>query len=328
MKQGNTRFLPQVTVMNALLCFFVVMIHLTFEPIDKLTVGAWQHIAVFSLNKLLSFCVPAFLFLSGFKLYKHSKVDIMAFYKRRLYKIVLPYIFSALIYILYFYNKGWLDGNFFEYLFFGTISAHFYYVIVTVQIYLLFPFILKLFNRHSAVVTAVSAIMTVICSLYLYSGLWDRFFGQYIFYFVFGMLWKKNNLSGKIKKNMPLIFWTYVAVAVFHIRMMYLSAFSGAEYAHSQIINIVYVLLATVVLYMFSKKVLVKSKIITTASAAVSTVSYSIYLYHCLLIYILQFDVFTNFELTYFKRFMISSIVVYAAIACYSYYGIAKKIPN
>ena len=331
MKQENKKLFPQVTVMNALLCLFVVIIHCTNAPYTELSAGTWQHIMIFSLNKLLTFCVPAFLFLSGFKLYRDSDMDIWTFYKRRLTKIVLPYIIAALIYILYFFKKGWLDGSFLEYLFLGTISAHFYYVIIAVQLYLLFPLIQWLFRKHSIATAVLSAIMTVIFSCFLYQGFWDRFFGQYIFYFVSGMLWKKHELGGKIGKFMPLAVLAYLATAIFHLRMMYFSSFYGANYASSQIVNIAFVLLSTVLLYVISEKVLIKSKAFCATSTAVSASSYSIYLYHCLLLYILQFDVFTKFSLTCGKRFIITLTVLYSVISLYcllNSYIKRKKIPN
>ena len=331
MKQENKMFFPHVTVMNALLCLFVVMIHCTGTPYSELSAGTWQHITIFSLNKLLTFSVPAFLFLSGFKLYKDSDINVWAFYKRRFIKIVVPYIIAALIYILYFFKKGWLDGNFFEYLFLGTISAHFYYVMIAVQLYLLFPLILWFFRKHSITTGVLSAIMTVIFSCFLYHGFWDRFFGQYIFYFVFGMLWKKYGLGGKTGKFMPLVVLAYLAVTTFHLRMMYLCSFYGANYDFSQIVNIAFVLLSTVLLYVISEKVLIKSKAFSAASTAVSASSYSIYLYHCLLLYILQFDVFTKFSLTCGKRFIITLTVLYSVISLYcllNSYIKRKKIPN
>lgn len=93
MKKGINK---GITLMNALLCFCVVMIHLTSSPLSELRPGSLAHISIFIINKLLCFSVPAFIFLSGFKLYSkygNEKVDIKPFFKKGFRKSLSPTCF-------------------------------------------------------------------------------------------------------------------------------------------------------------------------------------------------------------------------------------------
>lgn len=87
LKQINHEQIKQkeVNLMNVLLCFGVVMVHLTASPVTSLQKDSIWYLLLYILNKSLCFVVPAFLFLSGFKLYnkyKDEKIDVKKFYMR------------------------------------------------------------------------------------------------------------------------------------------------------------------------------------------------------------------------------------------------------
>lgn len=72
-----------ITLMNMLLCFCVVAIHLTSIPLSQLAPDSFAYILVFAANKVMCFSVPAFIFLSGFKLYSgygNRKMNLGKFY--------------------------------------------------------------------------------------------------------------------------------------------------------------------------------------------------------------------------------------------------------
>lgn len=320
MEKARTERLAQITVMNALLCLFVVMIHLTYAPLSDLIPKSLPHILLFSVNKLLGFCVPAFIFLSGFKLFKSYEkrpLEIRSFYMRRLKKIVLPYFFAVIIYIFYFGAKGWLSESMLSYLLLGTISAHFYYIVVLVQLYLLFPLIFRLFDRHSHTIFTVSYMTTLFCSLFLQNGYWDRFFGLYIFYFVFGMFWAKYDLYDKIKKKLSKLPIIFTVILVFHILFLYLSEYSDFQYWLFPVVNMIYIMLAIMLLYVVSEDFLKCSTRVMTASRLLGRCSYSVYLYHLLLIFILKYDILPHLRLSVKWEFFITSAIVYGLIFLY-----------
>ena len=78
--------LKEINFMNVILCFSVVMIHLTASPLATLRKDSIWYLIIFIINKALSFCVPAFIFLSGFKLYnkyKEEKINIKKYLIRK-----------------------------------------------------------------------------------------------------------------------------------------------------------------------------------------------------------------------------------------------------
>ena len=327
----KTKKLPQITVMNALLCIFVVMIHLTFAPLSELMPKSIPQILIFSVNKFLSFCVPAFIFLSGFKLFKSYEerpLNVKLFLARRFKKIVIPYFFAVFIYIVYFGAKGWLEDGIFKMLILGTVSAHFYYIVVLVQLYLMFPLIFRLFEKHSRTTFAVSMLITLFCVIFLRNGYWDRFFGTYIFYFVLGMFWAKYDLYIRIRKNILSISAIYVCLLFFHIFKLYMSEYYGVAYKTFPIVNMVYVIFAIIILYSASEEFLAKIHGVLTVSALLGRYSYSIYLYHCLGIFILKYDLFPKFSLSVKERFFLTTAVIYSLIAvlcAYGYYSKGRK---
>ena len=79
--------LKEISLMNVLMCFSVVTIHLTSNPVTLLRHDSFWYLIMFIINKFFTFAVPAFVFLSGFKLYnkyKDNKIDLKQFYTRRL----------------------------------------------------------------------------------------------------------------------------------------------------------------------------------------------------------------------------------------------------
>lgn len=314
----KTEYLPQITVMNALLCLFVVMIHLTFAPLSELIVKSVPHIVIFVINKTLGFCVPTFIFLSGFKLFKNYEkrpLYTKSFLKRRFNKIAIPYFIAVLIYMIYFGSKGWLEDGIFKSVFLGTVSAHFYYIVILLQLYLLFPILFRLFKRHSRATFLASAVITLFCVIFLQSGYWDRFFGTYIFYFVFGMFWAKYDFYERIKSYMRIIAIAYLVLLILHLTFLYLSNYSGITYSAYPVINMLYVISAMIMLYSVSDDFLQKIPAIVTLSGILGEYTYTIYLYHCLAIFIIKYDILSRFKLSVKGNFFITTVLVYLIIA-------------
>lgn len=204
------RNFKEITIMNAFLCFSVIMIHLTSSPVTNLTYGSLWHIIIFIINKSLCFCVPSFIFLSGFKLYhkyQNEKLNIKRFYISRIKKIVIPYVFCVAVYFLYFYIKKWVSvKDLPQYLFLGTLAAHFYYIVIAVQAYFVFPLLKYIFDRFPKTVMVLALICSICCLQFFRFNYTDRFLGTYIFYFVFGMFFANmkftKNLSRFLQRDL------------------------------------------------------------------------------------------------------------------------------
>lgn len=319
----------EISLMNIFLCFCVVMIHLTSSPLMSLRYASFAHIIIFIINKMLCFCVPSFIFLSGFKLYSkygENKIELKKFYTQRFKKIVIPYIISVLIYFIYFWSKRWVSINDLpEYIFLGTLAAHFYYVVIAVQLYLLFPFFKGIMSRYSKAVIAVSLICTILFQEFFHFNYSDRFFGSYIFYFSLGMLFAKCSFREKLGKFHLITLMGFVIFAIIHLSLTYMAMSGKIVYRCANIINIVYVSFSILAIYGFCIKITEKYKAPYKISQVFSRISYNIYLYHTLAIFILQYDIFPRLNLSVSEKFAISFVIVYFLIFAYA---LLKKIKN
>ena len=329
MKKGNIK---AITLMNALLCLCVVTVHLTSWPLSSLSQDSLQYIIIFAFNKLLCFSVPAFIYLSGFKLYnKYSdvKIDCRSLFSGRFKKIIVPYVISVLIYFVYFYSKAWVSlKELPQYVFFGTLSAQFYYVIIAVQFYLLFPVLKGIFKRSPVLVTVLSFICTLCCQQYLHFTYSDRFFASYLFYFVFGMFVSAHR--EKIKKAVSPCIVIWGISGVIHARFSYFSTIGKLFYRHAYVVNVIYVTSAIIALYGICTYLCKKCDGIYRLSAVLSAVSYDVYLYHVLPIAVLQYDIFPRLSLTPGWQFAVSSAVVLSLIIMYAFivYTIKRRNHN
>ncbi|MBQ7817141.1 MAG: acyltransferase [Oscillospiraceae bacterium] len=313
----------EIPLINTFLCFCVVMIHLTSDPVENLTFGTFWHTVIYIINRALWFSVPAFLFLSGLKLYNKyggEKVDLKGFYMGRLKKIVVPYVICVLIYFAYFFSKGWADVKSLpKYILLGTLVAHCYYIVIAVQSYIIFPLLKKGFDRFPRATTVVSLICSVIFAQFWRFEYTGRFLGTYIFYFVSGMFFAKYRLYKKIKKIYPWCVAGYVAAAVIHISLLYRQSAGGFWYRYAELVNIVYVTLSIGVIYGTCLILSQRCKGLCRCAQIINNTSFSIYLYHIMVLSVLKYDILPRFNLTVGDSFVISAVVIYGVIFIYSW---------
>ncbi len=319
-----------ITLMNMLLCFCVVIIHLTSSPLSELDKNSFWYLTFYTANKMLCFSVPSFIFLSGFKLfnkYKVGKMEVAKFYKRRLTKIVVPYLISVFIYFLYFYIKKWVKfSELPEYVFLGTLVAHFYYVIIAVQLYLLFPILNILFKKFPKSILFLSLICSVYFLEFFQFTYTDRFFGTYIFYFILGMVFAKYKDSAKNAKNIFFIIPAYIIIALIHLSLSYMANMGMLIYRYASMVNLVYVVFSIITIYEICIWLSEKYHKLHSFSHRFGSISYDVYLYHILVIFTLQHYVFPHFNLSVKGKFIVSSVVVFSLI--FLYYSLKKKMQN
>lgn len=95
------------------------------------------------IRPFLNFCVGTFLFLSGFLSDRNSWNP-----KKRLVKVLIPYIIWTFIYVFinYRHSRSEIPSEFFKSLFLGDSVAIMYYIFVYCQFTLLIPLIDKIAN--------------------------------------------------------------------------------------------------------------------------------------------------------------------------------------
>lgn len=151
--------------------FAVIMIHVT-----STYVYAESHVALggmnlaFLLNQMSQFAVPLFVLLSGASLgLSTSQYSPGAFYRKRLAKLLPPYLIWCLLY--YFYNPLTntlrpLDLSphgilaLLRTLLLGQAASHLYFIPVIFQCYLLYPLLKKWLQRAPGAVLLVAFALT------------------------------------------------------------------------------------------------------------------------------------------------------------------------
>jgi surface polysaccharide O-acyltransferase-like enzyme len=136
--------------LRTIACLGVIMIH-TVSPIVTDFEQSERVVWTISnlINSTLRFCVPIFLMLTGaFVLPK--EMPYLTFLKKRLDKILLPFLFWSLVYIAYEIIRKWspeevkdirkVGQHVISEVFHGA-SFHFWYIYVIIGIYLFIPII-------------------------------------------------------------------------------------------------------------------------------------------------------------------------------------------
>jgi surface polysaccharide O-acyltransferase-like enzyme len=131
--------------------FAVVVLHTTSPVLELYNKGPLSVWLVGDFyNSLVRFAVPVFVMISG-ALLLHREYELGSFLKRRLVRIVIPFLFWSLIYVVYeFYNEDIAyTGNTWEtarqvlhLLKYGS-SYHLWYVYMLIGLYLFVPIISK-----------------------------------------------------------------------------------------------------------------------------------------------------------------------------------------
>ncbi len=312
----------EMSLMSAFICLAVIMIHITASPVGALEWGSVPHILIFSVNRGLSFAVPGFIFLSGFKLYAkygQKKMDLFEFFRGRLLKIVVPYLISVAVYFVCMYAVGWSTfAKIPEYIFLGTLAAHFYYIVIAVQLYILFPILKYIFDRFPIPLTVLSLASTVMLNQFFWFTYSDRFFGAYIFYFILGMLFARYKPHSKSRVFTIISTTLFALVGIVHISTYYLAIWRGEYYRLAGVVSVLYFTLAIAALISVGAWITSKCDVIYSYARVLDAASYEIYLYHLLLVIFIERFVTPRLGLTPRWQFVLSFAVLYGAAAVYS----------
>ena len=195
------------------------------------------------------FAIPLFILISGIALaYNYyDKINIFDFYKKRMLRIIPPYVFISLISI---FSLGLLNqipsfGTIIFKLLTGTASDPLWFVAVILQLYIIFPFIfigiIKWQRESSKFFIIFPAIALLIQFIWVLSrpalsiyfpihgpgSFLNSFFLGYFFYFVIGIyfgLYYKETIS--LIKSLPILVPLLIWLGLF--LLYYLQEYSPA----------------------------------------------------------------------------------------------------
>lgn len=156
--------------------------------------------------------VPLFLMISGYLLLSDARTaDFASFYKKRLLRILLPFLVWDVVYFVVKHLNGqavYRFGDFLRELLNNGSEYHLWYVYTICSIYLLAPFLRMIVERCNAkqmfwlwllaaFTGTVRPFLNTVLPVYIY--LFEPIFSGYFSYFLLGYLLGSVELKGKVR---------------------------------------------------------------------------------------------------------------------------------
>lgn len=125
----------------------VVGIHVSTAYLDRTQPFGPSFDIILTINGFVRFAVPLFFLTSGLLLGARYKTipSRLDFYKKRVFRILPPYVFWTFVYYLFFAPSLWmlLSWNFVNNFITGDTSYQFYFIPTIFILYTLFPFFIR-----------------------------------------------------------------------------------------------------------------------------------------------------------------------------------------
>jgi len=246
--------------------------------------------------------VHLFVFLSGFCLLLSRQVSVAEFYKNRFVKVLVPfYVIITVVFIIdsiinfSYYQSSWNAylGSIFLYRMFDNsilfaMGFEYWFVMMIVQFYLLWPLLLALEKRVSwktflVITMSISILWWIVVAKFAYaSGVHLNFFLTYIWEFALGMV------CARLYKNRDFQFWNskpavYATIGVVGLGCMFVmnSKLGRAGTIFNDIPAFFGFTGVCLLLYILAKE---HAGWLFKSMGFIGKISYSMYLIHCVLI--------------------------------------------
>ncbi|MBR6984302.1 MAG: acyltransferase [Ruminococcus sp.] len=124
---------------------------------NDLSIDTFNGFTYFIIRNLANFPVDVFFFISGF--FVKPVDNNVLYYKKRLPKLIFPYLFYSVIYLIVkFISKGSIGvKTIIGGLFLGTAAVPFYYIVVLVYFTLLTPYLQKCIHNKAISILIMSS---------------------------------------------------------------------------------------------------------------------------------------------------------------------------
>ena len=234
--------LAEIDFVRAISVFSVIMIHVSANYVELLGLG-------FLMNQWSRFAVPLFLLLSGLVLHlpRAQRPSATIFYRQRFGKILIPYLLWSIFYVLFtaFTNRlpiAW--SNLPSALIYGTGYYHLYFVIILLQLYLLYPLLSKWLRRTPLLCLSLSFALTFCCEIILYLAMFSKIilphasspiylvaFPSWLFFFILGMYLSISYTS--LKSKLLHYNWQILVLWLLCFALFYLEGKAFGSYRSS-----------------------------------------------------------------------------------------------
>lgn len=300
----NSSRRTEISALNVLFCLLVIFIHSTSATLGELDGLSWQYAAVMLPWRLSAFVVQGFLLLSGVKLFLKPGLNLKTFYLSRLKSVVLPYLAWVVIYYLFFWAKHYYPFSLRElvrYALVGDLVAHFYFIIVIVQFYVLAPLWKWAIPRMNPIIgISFALLLSGILGQYLpnfidlivpdyYFPYTDRIFTTYLVYWVAGCYIGQNYdaFLEILRKNRGVIVGMFALCALGDGLLSWLHLSGRKTIGFLESVHTAYVISAIVMLYMLAAW-LFEQREQGNFLPVLDRGTYGVYLLHCLVIFVVN----------------------------------------
>lgn len=193
--QNKDRYHLAIDGMRIVAILAVVCIHSTSRILETSSLNIQDSIFAFFLNQISRFAVPLFFMISGFVLEVNYPFhqSYTKYLKKRLSRILLPYLFWSIIYYFFVYKEHTI--SLFQALLNGSASYQLYFIPTLLIFYILFPFVHKLYrfliNRWVLIILGILQVVLLAEDYYnhplpFFYPLTIAFLNYYVF--IFGMV--------------------------------------------------------------------------------------------------------------------------------------------
>lgn len=320
----------EISVLNVLFCLMVIFIHVTAAPLTSQNTTENISKILFSLHRLCGVAVHGFVFLAGLKLFLKDtdKINYPKYIKSRFKRIYLPYLVFAVLYYLFEVARNIYAFDLKQlatFILIGSGEAHFYFVFVIMQFYILFPIWRKILRtKNIPLLLVISVLINFICYCHLpqiisalnisknftYNhGLFTSYIFAWILGCVCGKYYERFIKIAKIKV------WNYGLLALIlflaDVIMAYNNFFYGASFFCSGYIRLLY--LYSMILFMYGIFVNYNFRIFRTdLFNKIDKATFPIFLFHVFVIYAVESFTKEMFSFGQLKMYAINFVLVYS----------------
>jgi peptidoglycan/LPS O-acetylase OafA/YrhL len=145
--------ISEIDLVRAFAILGVLIIHATASSTIELPARSITQAIYLFINKWSDFSIPAFVMISGLVLFYRyfdswNPKMTLSFYRKRIQFVFIPYLIWSLFYcgsnlmINPYFRDGMTFMHFFHNLLWGEMSYHLYFMVLILQFYVIFPFLL------------------------------------------------------------------------------------------------------------------------------------------------------------------------------------------
>jgi surface polysaccharide O-acyltransferase-like enzyme len=277
--------------LRAIATVAVIILHvssLVLYKYNKIDISYWWVGNI--IDSSVRFSVPVFLMLSGYFIYNKTYISTKDFYKKRLNRIFLPFIFWSFVYLLLNIYSGTDIPKAFAQLSTGTYY-HLWYVYTIIGIYLFMPVIQKWIQQASpyellfylTIWLFSGALRAPVISNYV-PAIDILYFSGYLGYTVLGFFLGKYKISLANGLKVPVYALGFLATAILtYLVTAHYNKFNGLFYSYLT----PNVILMSIGVFTFFYRHQIKNGYVRQALSMISANSFGIYLLHPLILFFL-----------------------------------------